>query len=274
MSSSLVLHPYLSLKNISLSGTVEFDLIFPKNGDVYEPTAMMPLVWAIQNANLAATLDAIISITLNGGYADDLQLHLTPANLTGRDVYYAYTYSDKFNVEGSFDINWYLYFKNENCSRGIYYDDVDSDFHGFADISLSTKHGAPLADIMAAQASNCSNTQNVSFNITGTEYLNVFRRSEHGIDVNSTANKCALLSPTPPALDAGKPCNVKVDAAAAASITASLQTAVLHDQCTDFFGLPNPSCPSKNAAEGLRSQSWRKISALVFLAAAAAMACV
>lgn len=268
LASSLLLHARQGLAKESLSGTVEVDLIFPKNGDAYEPTAMMPLVWAVQNANLAATLDAIITIKLTApelSYPDELELHLTPANLTGKDVYYAYTYSDKFNVEGSFGINWYLYYKNQNCSRSIYYNNDGSDFEGFVDLSMSTKQSAPMADIVAAHSSNCSNTENISFNITGTQ-------SSYASHSNSTSEMCGLLSPTRPALDAGKPCNVKVDAAAASSITASLQAAVIHDQCA--AGHPTPSCPAKNTAEGLHVQFWRKHGALVFLAAVVAVGCM
>lgn len=111
----LLAHAHAAVNVTSLSGTVEIDLIFPKNEVTYEPTAMMPIVFAVQNANLAATLDAGISVKVqtsgHGGdlHADEANLSLAPANLTNKDVYYAYMYSTKFRWEDErIGISWIL----------------------------------------------------------------------------------------------------------------------------------------------------------------------
>ncbi|KAJ2975806.1 hypothetical protein NQ176_g5313 [Zarea fungicola] len=221
---------------------------------------MMPLVWAVQNANLAATLDAsiMISVTAPGlNFADTPDLYLKPANLTGKDVYYAYTYSNRFNVEGPFGISWGLYYKNRNCSQDIYYNEDGNDNDGTISALIWTRKGAQQANIVAAQRSNCSNTENISFNITGTI-------SDYANYSNSTSKMCGILSPTRPALNAGQPCNVKVDDATAASIAASLQATFSHDQCAAGH---TASCPATNAAEGQYAQSGKKSRGVLFLAA-------
>lgn len=173
--AALMTYGHAALNATSLSGTVEIDLIFPKNEVTYEPTPMMPMVWAVQNANLAATLGASISVSVqavsHGGVdqADGASLPLTPANLTGKDVYYAYMYSMKFRWEDRVGISWNLNYGNRNCSQNIYFGDDGDDFGGTVTSFVDTKHGGEqVGDWAAAHAANCSNTENISINITGT----------------------------------------------------------------------------------------------------------
>lgn len=263
---------HAALNATSLSGTVEIDLIFPKNEVTYEPTPMMPMVWAVQNANLAATLGASISVSVqavsHGGVdqADGASLPLTPANLTGKDVYYAYMYSMKFRWEDRVGISWNLNYGNRNCSQNIYFGDDGDDFGGTVTSFVDTKHGGEqVGDWAAAHAANCSNTENISINITGT-------RPIHGGVGNSTKDQCGLLARRWPALDWGTPCKVKVDELTATKVTKELAAAFTKAQCAAYVPIVNLTCPNAAGASLYVQSRTSTLQAVVFLTAAAAVA--
>lgn len=233
-----------ALATVSLSGIVEMDLIFPKNDTTYEPTDMMPLIWAIQNANLAATLSTVLSVDIFNSdrmRGDTKTLSLNATNLTGKDIYYVYLYTHKLNVEDSFFINWSPFSKN--CSTDIYYDNNDTAFAGQIISFFSMAKGGQKPDFAAAQNANCSNTRSARFNITGTQ-----KRHEG----DGPANQCAMLSQETPFPVSGNPCAVKMDSAVAASITASLKAEYISLKCLSPH--PTISCPAESAARRLDGQ--------------------
>ncbi|OAQ60419.1 hypothetical protein VFPPC_14071 [Pochonia chlamydosporia 170] len=206
----------------------------------------MPFVWAIQNAHLAATLDASIfteMFNFDRKIGDDQKLALIPANLTGKDVYYAYTYSSIFNTEDSFWINWDL--RAHNCSKVIYYENDDAAFGGQIVSSFTTKKGSQKADFAAAQHANCSNTRSARFNITGTQ------PKSHGEDSQGREidpqYQCALLSPDTPFPKRSNPCAIKMESAVATSISSSLGAAYTKTKCGNPFVSPTFSCPAEKS---------------------------
>ncbi|KAJ6783177.1 hypothetical protein PWT90_03748 [Aphanocladium album] len=256
----------------SLSGTVEIDLIFPQNA-TYAPTTMMPVVWAVQDANLAAAVDgrlevAVMSSIHGRARMNSWLLPLTPANLTGKEIYYAYTYSTLFTEEDSFSIAWSLSYTNHNCSTPVRYNDEGQDFGGVVRTYLTTKNGSQPVDLQAARAANCSEANNLSFNVTGTT-------SKNGGSSNSTEDQCAFLSPRRPVLNWGTPCDANPDAAAVSSITASLAAAFTSSLC-DGVKEPTGICAKENAARELwaESRNAKNKAVLVFLAIVAVVACM
>jgi hypothetical protein len=241
---SFLLHA-TAVAEVSRSGVVEIDLIFPKNDTAYEPTDMMPFVFAVQNANLAAMLNLnilVYTVNVDQKSGDHRELVLSPANLTGKDVYYAYTYLDSFNIEDSFGVNWTPVGKN--CSGNIHYESDDAAYGGQIIASFTMKRGAQKADFAAGHAANCSNTMSARFNITGTEST-------------SYSGQCAVLSREKPFPASGNPCAVKVDSAAASSITASLQAEYTKTKCASLQ--PTISCPVKDSGARGQSPSWHAL---------------
>lgn len=254
-----------TVAHASLAGIVEIDLIFPKNATTYEPTEMLPFVWAVQNANLAAILKPrIFALMSNPGQniSDDIDMVLNTTNMTGHDIYYAYVYSKKFILEGDYFINWGLVCHNctdpmkQTLDDRIDYENDDIAYGGQIISSFMIRKGAQKADFKMAHDADCSNTRSARFNITGTQPR--FQGDDR------PENQCALLSHDTPFPHKSDPCAVKVDSDAAASITSALQAAFTHAKCSGFK--PIAGCPDESAAGHLNRQS--PIKAVILLLAA------
>ncbi|KAH8703903.1 hypothetical protein BGW36DRAFT_370209 [Talaromyces proteolyticus] len=223
---------------LTFPATVEVDLVFPRN-DTYAPAALIPVVFAIQNAQLAASLDPKFQFTVTSASDSSNEittaiLDLTNATFSRSDPYYALGYIHSLNgIEGQWVLAWSL--STGNCSGSS--DDTVNIGHlnQNTNVFFTTKNGTQPPDLVAASADNstCAATDDsYTFNVTGT------------LDVADTIkydgrSSCAVLSPT---LPTANPCAAAVNVAAAASISAAITSTACAWQN------PNVTCPSSSSS--------------------------
>lgn len=224
---------------VALPATMEVDLVFPRN-DTYAPSPHMPIVFAIQNAELAAPLNPtfffeFIKYGTNNSVGFNGELDTQNANFSSSDPYFVPASTSRLSntdAEGTWVLLWDL--STMNCSRDTWSGDVPT--RGYRrqsnSVVFTIKNGAQLPDLVAATSGDpdtCAKTKGFAFNVT--DIVSPYPEGR---------NSCAILSPNPP--PATQPCGVKIDAAASSSIAATLETA----RCK---GLPRPAdCPAPSGA--------------------------
>lgn len=222
----------------------EVDLMFPRN-ESFSPSHLMPIVFAVQNPNLLSSLRPILSYRvsqLNVSPLDRIRkgdlIRLFEHNLTDVADPYLLYWSIDLAVEGTFKFTWQLTL--DNCSYNADIDKIDGHVFGgqLMQFSFSTKQGAAPPDLVAfAEEETCNRTLAQAVHVPSALELPPTRTAGWG------GPSCAVnpdLSPTP------SPCNIKIDSAAAASISASLTVAA----CNNWFrtGVSCPTPSSENAA--------------------------
>ena len=237
-----------SAAQLTFPSTVEFDLIFPRNG-TFSPTARMPIVFAIQNSQYAVPLDvsfsyAILKQTVNDEGEPDSELingnsviDLTHADITSSgDAYFAIDSLIKNITEGNYTMLWTLMSTNCSHTKNDYNEPLDgistgpmlanNTFSNFmkyqsAPMEFTIKNGAQFPDLVAATADDaCADSGNLTLEVTGT--LNVSNPDQF---YGRTA--CAVL-PTPLTTPPANPCAAKINSSVASSISAALVSCALH----------------------------------------------
>ncbi|KAL2023350.1 hypothetical protein VTK56DRAFT_3088 [Thermocarpiscus australiensis] len=247
---TLLALPFWCAAQVALPETVEVDLIFPRNADTYAPSPGVPIVFAIQNSRLAASLYPSFGVTLSQVGAndsrvllDEFQLDNGAGNFSSSDPYFLYWNTNVLNhTEGTWILHWDV--MALNCSKNASQEaESHPGFHNFGQrlesyVTFTTKNGGEQPDLVAATAdSTCADTEGLTFNVT--EIL-PYVPSEYYLPVQGInnplahRNSCAILSPT--TAPAPQPCRVKIDAAAASSIAANLS-------CRTWHGCPSVGTP-------------------------------
>ncbi|PGH11140.1 hypothetical protein AJ80_07242 [Polytolypa hystricis UAMH7299] len=174
--------------------TVEFDLIFPRN-ETYATMAPMPIIFAIQNPELARTLDLWNNLLLNREGAFRITWHVTSRNCSyHHDNYYI---ENNILEESSTIANW---------------------------VDFSIKMGAQQPDLLITGSCNKSRlSDGATYNVTGL----LDAPAPVGIAPSRNDNRpsCAVIASVSPSPTAD-PCWAKVDASAAASISASMTSRI------------------------------------------------
>ncbi|KAI1375638.1 hypothetical protein F4677DRAFT_421929 [Hypoxylon crocopeplum] len=218
-----------AVQAIEFPTTAEVHLIYPRN-DTYAPTTLMPIVFAIQNSQLAAPLDLniqwdIYQIGVYDGLVASGVLLLTGVDFSNNsDPYFKFTSTAKLNVtEAAWMLMWTL--SSGNCSIGSEGDDGWTDnlsyYNRVMVAHFTTKNGTKEPDLVAATAVDngvcASNTQGYfTFNVTGTLHVSDPRKYD-GRDT------CAILAPPEPTVSANATaCGPSIDASAASSISAAI----------------------------------------------------
>jgi hypothetical protein len=208
----------VQVRSNTFPATVEVDLVFPRN-DTYAPARLIPIVWAFQNSQLAASLDPYIqySVSKNTNLSDDIALSfvdLTLVNFSSSDPYYAHAFLPQlYGLEGQWTLQWTL--NMGSCSGNP--DEGTLNITGQAlwkAITFTTRNDSQQPDLVAASAeSACAGTnESYTFNITDT--LSVWDTTKY-----DGRNSCAVLSPTAPTAN---PCGAAISSAAASSISLSI----------------------------------------------------
>ncbi|KAL1896818.1 hypothetical protein Sste5346_004451 [Sporothrix stenoceras] len=229
----------------TLPATVEIDLVFPRNGSSFRPGPKFPVVFAIQNAPAAASLDLFVEVLLLNSSRSLLHLeHLAALNASNStnaasfapnapSTFYWHFATDK--LQGTTPTDWTISWAilASNCSASA---DSDSDDNNPKDaglIHITTTPNAAAPDLVAAAAADAANNtlcsassgNAVTYNVTAVQ--NVTRTQEtkhkHGKHDNDTdtrtVSSCAVmpvLRPSP------NPCAARLDAATASNIAAAV----------------------------------------------------
>ncbi|KAH7626198.1 hypothetical protein B0T09DRAFT_350294 [Sordaria sp. MPI-SDFR-AT-0083] len=241
------------------SGIIEVDLLFPRN-ETYAPTEWMPFVFSIRNGELSKYISPLIEYRgwntsdfgQNGfSYTHD---NIKWANWSSQDPYFVHNFRNDLRSEGTWRLDWKVFYVscNERWKNLQSVGDPVLVNMTSRSITFTIKEGGQAVDLVAATANDktCSDESIAAINITG-KTQSVPHREE------LPDNTCAVVgSPEPSA----SPCQVKVDSAVAASMTASLRAKL----CDPLRTLNPPAdCPEDSAAQRLA------VAGVVCLAAAA-----
>ncbi|KIH94357.1 hypothetical protein SPBR_09217 [Sporothrix brasiliensis 5110] len=270
--------------------TVEIDLVFPRNGSTFHPGPKFPVVFAVQNAPAAASLDLFIEVLLHNSSRGLFHLeHLAALDASNAShaaafapnapsTFYWHFATDKLQGTTATDwtISWAILASNCSSTPGAEDDGGDNDSATDAGIvSFSTNTNAAPPDLVAAAAADaasndlCSASSNeaVTYNVTAVQNVSTIESSsghgkhgKHGKNgtENRTAPACAVLPalrPTP------NPCAARLDAATASNIAAAVNASVASNSTES-------NAPKKNsgAAALLGRQSSLLESALLLAA--------
>ncbi|KAF3158722.1 hypothetical protein TWF106_005021 [Orbilia oligospora] len=221
------------------AGVAEIGVVFPRINETYALTDWFPVVFAVQNTQLAENLAFSIYTlvrtgpNLDGGLAGGETIrHLKDVNYTS-DPYLVYTYL-KIVDEGPYQLFATVIWSScdESGDRPIIRGN-DTDLP----ISFNVKKDGKKVDLVAATADEGQSCPEQGFGINVTDRT----REVTLFPGNRLSGLCAVVaSPSP--TTSGNPCRVRIDADTDASMSAVLRTALCK-------GLNPPSdCPKENAA--------------------------
>lgn len=211
---------------VSASGELEVGIVFPRANETYAPMKNFPIVFAVHNPRAAELLALDFDTTIRY-YSPDgtddirsigLQRNLADTNFTS-DPYFVYHYVD-LETEGRHwmwsDVYW------QHCgvvpqgypgSNTFEWAVNGTKIYGY---DFFIKKGAREVDLVAATAVDRTCSTDSGFVITVSDETHDVPAARRIIP----AGTCALLaspSPTPTA----KPCQVKLDSATTASMSAA-----------------------------------------------------
>jgi hypothetical protein len=220
------------------TGVVEVDLVFPRN-ETYAPTPVLPIVFGFQNSELAPFLGLQLSFTVwrwenLSDFPVTSSYDLRWANFSSNDPYFEYRHFTKFDREGTWKLTWSVGWANctEDSLAKLGNDRLE--LHSSTSSTVfTTKDSAQEIDLSAAtKQENCSEDIGFAFNITDTHKVPTGTEWAGG-------DTCAAVAPS---LPTPTPCQVRINSAAAASISAS----ITDRRCK---GVDPPSdCPSDESA--------------------------
>lgn len=222
----------------NLSGIVEVDLVFPRN-ETYEIAEILPVVFAFQNAELAASLNPTIGFQIN---ALDVHIPLDTRwlNYTATDPVFESYPVRSINKEGTWELQWYIDWNHCNGSSS----------HGFTDaqvllnytwnsIVFSTKKDGKKVDLVAAtEDEKCDKELGFAVEVEYTMEVPQSEEWAHG-------HQCAVLK-LPNSTATPDPCRVKIDEKTKESLEARMHT----QECNS--ARPPNDCDDKSVAQRLK----------------------
>ncbi|KFY17719.1 hypothetical protein V492_00444 [Pseudogymnoascus sp. VKM F-4246] len=220
------------------SGNLEIDLLFPQN-DTYAPEQIIPVAFAIQNSALAGHLQPKVDFVMypylnhNKSYAYGYN-DLTWYNFSKSDPSIIYGEAlDVLNTEGVWTLEWSTY--TLMCSPNNDTEGYDYNFTK-RQVTFTTKNGAKRPDLTAATSpGSCANADTHILKVTDSRIAgDPFENNKH----------CAMLAETTPV---PSPCAVKIDSAAAASVSARMTNRA----CVAINRTGCPELDEKGMGQGL-----------------------
>jgi hypothetical protein len=252
-----------SVASAEIPQVVEVDLVFPRN-ETYTPTPYFPVVFGIQNAELAQHLRLQIDVSLwndSDTFSSSSKLYtedLIAANFSSAEPYFAYSFTyNRFEVEGRWRIHWNLYYSS--CLEdedGIHRGKTKSNASDAQITYFTIKNDGRPIDLVAITADDktCPPEQGTIIEVT-TETVKVAELVPTPFQPNfETCAVVATTNPTP----TPNPCLVKVDAAAAASIATSLW---LH-RCNNVNMTDDPTDCPPDSLSGRRNNAAQQLAAV------------
>ncbi|KAI5307237.1 hypothetical protein KEM56_002195 [Ascosphaera pollenicola] len=247
----LALPRALGSDHFKVPATVELDLIFPKN-ETYEPSAILPLVFGLQNPSGANALDLDFQYYMYpfGGNRSDgftnlnaIDTSVNQIDLNSTSSTLLYYHELLFNQEGIwvFDYDVYAAWYTMMANGGM----VSNDSFVQHSITFTTKKGGKAVDLAASTKSNaCKTAQSQTWSITNVSMDTGDIYPELGV------------SPDP------APCNIQIDSKTATSIKAAI-----HNDVCNRMSAPG-ACETNLASKAggsLRLTTWSSF-AVVFVA--------
>ncbi len=197
---------------VTQAAIVEVDLVFPRN-DTYAPGPLMPVVFAIQNPNLATPFFTIFwqiaGVDARGEPFQGRYLELADTNITGPDPIFRADYAWDLNgTETTWMLRWYLMRRTLSCYNGP---EVNSSRHELQSVWFSTKPGAPSPNLVQGPGTCASS--GIAYNVT-----DIILHAPEPSDASILDGVCLVLSPPESGYVPAKPCGVTVNETTAAAI--------------------------------------------------------
>ncbi|KAF2994470.1 hypothetical protein E8E13_000254 [Curvularia kusanoi] len=230
----------------SPTGVVEVDLLFPRN-ETYAPTGNLPIVFSIQNAQVASLIASKISLdlwdlnnssrSLSGAVFDiDLKSDFSSNN---DSTYYAYypVIQSGLEAESTYMLRWTFFWTNcteeTRTRRGP--ETIESNSTSWG-VWFTTKTGAKSMDVGSISGSCPEKNQALAFNVAATHKV------APGVDWTGgeTCGEVASSIPDP------IPCRTLVSPSAATSISASIKSRL----CSSNTGGSYVDCSPKEENSG------------------------
>ncbi|CAK7205154.1 hypothetical protein SEUCBS139899_007919 [Sporothrix eucalyptigena] len=224
--------PAMAANAVTYPATVELDLVFPRNGSTYSPGPKFPVVFAVQNAPAADSLEFFVEALLhNSSQGLKHTKRIGSLNATGNSAFlpgapntFYWSFStDKLQneTETQWSLAWVALTTNVS--------DTGKDFSSVNDsvVFFTTKPGAPAADLVAlanadaASNSSCSAIVDSSFTYNITGIANITDQDKHRKNITGALKTGAVLSTNIPAAN---PCAARLDPAAASNIATALNS--------------------------------------------------
>jgi hypothetical protein len=215
------------------TGTVEVDLVFPRNG-TYAPTELMPVVFAIQSPQTAMSLDILLrwqilqhtgDLNKPGVVLDSFGYLSSYKTAQSNNPFFEIdSIFNTTNIESNWVFSWSV--TTTNCSSlSAFFSDPSSDakiLQGVKNITFTTKNGAPLPDLVGAtDQSVCAADQSFNFDIADVMPTQIPTTSNFQGGNTSCAVTSSILPTVTP-----NPCAVTMDTFDATSISSKLTSSI------------------------------------------------
>ncbi|KZL88324.1 hypothetical protein CI238_08249 [Colletotrichum incanum] len=232
---------YLGAIANSADGVLDIRMVFPRQNETYAPMEKFPIIFALQNANLAKHLQPLIQLdVLNGSMTmldkvNERMFDLQWANYSS-EPYLLYAFMD-FETEGPLKILWAAWWRH--CDESGDEVRIISNSSDKLWVDFDIKEGAQKADLVAATAKEEKCPAHVGVAI------NVMDKTHNVPEPLSGQNKqygtCAVVAPSSPT-PTSNPCRVKIDKATVESMEAN----ELDRRCRRLN--PPANCPEEDQA--------------------------
>ncbi|KAK1978614.1 hypothetical protein LZ30DRAFT_728497 [Colletotrichum cereale] len=209
---------YLGAIAQAASGLLDIGLVFPRQNETYAPMQRFPIIFALQNAELAKHLEPVIELdVLNGSMTmldmvNERTFDLKWTNYT-REPYLVYAFMD-FEIEGPLQLLWTTWWRR--CVESGDEVRIISNSSGRRRLTFNIEQGAQKADLASATADE-GECPNVGEAISVTEKTHDVPKPLSGNDQYGTCAVVASPSPAP----TSNPCRVKIDKATVESMEAN-----------------------------------------------------
>ncbi|KAF9890424.1 hypothetical protein FE257_005829 [Aspergillus nanangensis] len=248
-SRNLLVFTLLSGLALGDSQTAEVDLLFPRRDEIFAPAPIVPIVFAIQNPRLLATLNPTLSYGIegvsnpNGRNTTGGLYHLNEEKdfTNSSDPYLLKLMTPLLDIEGNFTFVWHLSLvkcASDSGTDGIAYEPMSLR----APFQFSLRHNASAPDMVIADYTDkklCNRSKALAVSVSETQDLPSTKASEWRVP------SCAV----DPEWTTPSPCNVQIDASKAANISADLTAAACRWPTFTDPICPTPSPSSKGAAK-------------------------
>ncbi|KEY72266.1 hypothetical protein S7711_00265 [Stachybotrys chartarum IBT 7711] len=231
---------YLGFITYAANGVLDIGVVFPRQNETYAPMERFPIVFALQNAELAKHLQPLIKLdVLNGSMTmldkiNERNFDLEWANYSS-EPYLIYGFMD-FEIEGPLKLLWTAWWRR--CDESGDEVRIISNSSDQLWVDFDIREGAQKADLVAATAEGtCPAPVGVAVNVTDKTHDVPEPLSGQNIQYGTCA---VVASSSPP--PTSNPCRIRIDRATVESMEAN----ELARRCRRLN--PPTDCPAEDRA--------------------------